>query len=73
MAKRISHTHGESIKHFNCKTKLGNDLHFLYNPENDLIVIDLVHESGLGGSEIVREVLNEKSLLKHMDKESTNG
>lgn len=46
------------------KTKGGNTLSFFYNPDNDLLVVDLVAKSERGGNEIVRMTLDEKKLLK---------
>ncbi len=45
-------------------TKGGNTLVLFYNPENNLLVVDLVAKSERGGNEIVRMTLNEKKLLK---------
>ena len=48
-------------------TKAGNTLSVFYNPDNDLLVVDLVHKNERGGNEIIRMTLNEKSLLKGFD------
>lgn len=55
-----------SIQRFNCTTKAGNTLAFFYNPENDLVCIDLVHKNEEGGNEVLRKTLDEKSLLRHV-------
>jgi hypothetical protein len=47
------------------KTKKGNTLQVFYNPENDLLVVDLIHKSENGGNEVVRKKLDENSLLAH--------
>jgi hypothetical protein len=52
------------IKQFTCRTREGNTLVFFYNPENDLIVIDLVDKSENGGNEIYRRMINESELLE---------
>lgn len=53
----------EKIARFNVTTKAGNTLSFFYNPENNLVVLDLVHKSECGGNEIFRQTLDEKKLL----------
>jgi hypothetical protein len=45
--------------------RLGNSLELFYNPENNLLVVDLIHKSETCGNELVRITLNEKKLLKH--------
>lgn len=47
------------------KTKKGNTLQVFYNPDNDLLVVDIIHKSENGGNELVRKTLDEKSLLAH--------
>lgn len=47
-------------------TKAGNTLQFFYNPENDLVVIDLIDSEEEGGNEIFRRTLDEKKLLNHV-------
>jgi hypothetical protein len=49
-------------------TRGGNTLSIFYNPENDLLVVDLMHKNERGGNEIVRTTLNEEKLLKGIDK-----
>ena len=44
-------------------TRGGNTLSVFYNPENDLLVVDLVHKDESHGNEIVRMTLNEEKLL----------
>jgi hypothetical protein len=43
----------------------GNILQFFYNPENSLLVVDIVAANERGGNEIIRQTLDEKKLLKH--------
>lgn len=47
-------------------TKNGNCLQVFYNPDNDLLVVDLIAKNK-GGNEIIRTTLNESELLKHID------
>lgn len=54
------------ITRFNVTTKGGNTLQFSYNPENSLVVLDLIHKSQRGGVEFVRQTINEKKMLKHV-------
>jgi hypothetical protein len=53
----------DKIKNFTCETAQGNTLSFFYNPQNNLLVIDLVNKKETGGNEIVRMTLDEKKLL----------
>jgi hypothetical protein len=46
-------------------TKAGNTLQFFYNPENDLVVVDLIAKTETGGTEILRKTLDEGKLLGH--------
>lgn len=46
-------------------TKNGNTLQFFYNPNNNLVVVDLVDKNERGGNEILRQTLDEKKLLAH--------
>jgi hypothetical protein len=46
-------------------TAQGNTLSFFYNPENNLLVVDLVHKNEKGGNEVVRMTLDEKKMLAH--------
>jgi len=55
----------DDIKRFNVTTKAGNTLSFFYNPENDLVVVDLTHKNERGGNEILRQTLDEKKLVGH--------
>ena len=54
------------IQRFSCTTKAGSTLAFFYNPENDLVVIDLIHKNDEGGNEVLRKTLDERSLLAHV-------
>jgi len=49
-------------------TRGGNTLSVFYNPDNDLLVIDLVHKNERGGNELVRKTLDEKALLKGINR-----
>jgi len=60
----------DNIKRFNVTTKAENTLSFFYNPDNDLLVVDLVHKKGDGGNEILRMTLDEKALLTHCRRKS---
>ena len=46
-------------------TKAGNTLQFFYNPDNDLVVVDLIHKDEMVGNELFRKTLNEEDLLTH--------
>jgi hypothetical protein len=46
-------------------TRGGNTLQIFYNPENDLLVVDL-QDNDAGGNEIVRKTLDEEKLLEHL-------
>ena len=50
---------------FTIKTKGGNTLQFFYNPDNNLVVVDIVAANEMGGNEILRQILDEKRLLAH--------
>jgi hypothetical protein len=50
-------------------TKAGNTLEFFYNPDNDLVVIDLISNKETGGKELLRVTLDEKAMLKHCPNE----
>jgi hypothetical protein len=52
------------IKRFQCETAAGNQISFFYNPENNLVVVDVSNETG--GNEICRKTLDEKVLLAHL-------
>jgi len=53
----------KNIKITEVKTKKGNTLSFFYNPDNDLIVLDLIRADETGGNEIFRMELREEKLL----------
>ena len=53
----------QNIKYLYITTKAGNTLQVFYNPDNDLLVIDLIRKDEKGGNEIVRMTLDEKKLL----------
>ncbi len=57
------------IQQTTIKTKEGNYLEFFYNPENNLLVVDLIHKNEQDGNEIVRMTLDEKRLLRHANRE----
>lgn len=54
-----------AITRLNITTKQGNTLGVFYNPQNNLLVVDVVHQNEKGGNEIVRQTLNEGKLLSH--------
>jgi hypothetical protein len=56
------------IEHRYVETKNGNTLILFYNPDNDLVVLDLVDKEENGGHELLRRTINEKNLLKHASK-----
>lgn len=58
----------DNIVRFNTPTSGGNTLQFFYNPENNLVVIDLVYKNESVGNELFRQTLNEGVLLKHCHK-----
>lgn len=47
-------------------TPNGNTLAFFYNPNNNLLVVDVVSADESGGYELVRRTINEKPLLAHL-------
>ncbi len=53
------------IQRHHMTTKNGNTHSFFYNPENDLLCVDLIAANEKGGNELVRQTLDEKHLLKH--------
>ena len=53
----------DNIKRFQVTTKAGNFLSFFYNPDNDLVVVDLTHKNERGGNELFRKTLDEKKLV----------
>src|SRR5512136_1475597 len=55
----------DNIQRHSITTKAGNTLSVFYNPENNLLVVDLIHKNELGGNELVRITLDEKRMLKH--------
>jgi hypothetical protein len=46
-------------------TKDGNTLELFYNPENNLVVLDLISKNEQGGNALLRKTLDESALLKH--------
>lgn len=48
------------------KTKSGHTVQVFFNSETNLLVVDIVHKNEKGGNEVVRRVLNERALLKHV-------
>lgn len=55
-------------KYFYATTKKGNVLQFFYNPDNNLLCVDLIHKNEKCGNEIVRMTLDERKLLAHHTK-----
>jgi len=45
--------------------KSGNFLELFYNPERNLVVLDLIAANGNGGNELLRQTLDETKLLEH--------
>lgn len=56
-----------TVERFTVTTKNGNTLGFFYNPENNLVVIDLIHKNERGGFELFRKTLDENKLLAHVE------
>lgn len=56
----------EGIQRVVIKTRWGNTLEVFYNPESNLLVVDLVAGGQHGGNELVRQTLNERALLAHV-------
>jgi hypothetical protein len=56
----------KEITRLNVPTNGGNTLQFFYNPENSLVVVDIVAKNEQGGNELLRQTLNEKKLLDHV-------
>lgn len=54
------------ISTINLTTKNGNTLSLFFNAHTNTLVVDLVSANELGGSEIVRMVLDEDKLLSHL-------
>jgi len=54
------------IEQHRITTKEGNYLSIFYNPNNDLLVVDLIDKAEEGGNELVRRTLNETKLLEHV-------
>jgi hypothetical protein len=55
----------DNIQRHSMTTKAGHTLSFFYNPDNNLVVVDLIHKNGKGGNELLRKTLDEKKLLAH--------
>lgn len=55
----------DNIRRHCMKTKMGHTLSFFYNPDNDLLVVDLIHRNEKGGNELVRMTLDENLMLAH--------
>jgi hypothetical protein len=55
----------KEITRLNVTTKAGDTLQLFYNPENSLVVVDLVAANEKGGNELLRKTLTEKKLLAH--------
>ncbi len=53
------------IKRFTMETAKGNTLQFFYNPDNNLVVVDLIAVNEQGGIELLRKTLNEDRLFAH--------
>jgi hypothetical protein len=57
----------QEIQRFAIETANGNTLQFFYNPENNLLVVDLVHANEEGGNELYRKTLDEPAMLAHCE------
>ena len=55
----------EQPQRISIPTKNGNTISVFYNPENNLLVVDLVDKNDKGGIELLRKTLEEKRLLNH--------
>jgi hypothetical protein len=53
----------DNIVRINVVTRQGNTLQLFYNPDNDLVVLDLVRKDNKGGNELLRRTLDEKKML----------
>jgi len=53
------------IQRFRAETKTGHTVSFFFNPENNLVVVDLIHKNELGGVELLRTTLDTKRMLSH--------
>ena len=61
------------ITRHSIETKGGNTLQIFYNPDNNLVVVDLIAANEKGGNELLRKTLDEKTLLKHTKKNGLFG
>jgi hypothetical protein len=58
----------DGIHRYSCETPEGHALQFFYNPENALVIVDLIHKNKKGGNELLRKTLEAsvlRVLLKH--------
>lgn len=55
------------IERVQITTKAGNSIDVFYNPDTNLLVVDLCDKSGKGGNEITRRTLDETKLLEHVN------
>jgi hypothetical protein len=56
-----------NMKTLNIETKNGNTIQLFYNPDNNLLVVDIIAKNEKGGNEILRTTLNESELLAHAE------
>ena len=54
------------IQRLDLTTKNGNTIQVFYNPDNNLLVVDLLAANDMGGNELLRKTLNEKEMLAHL-------
>lgn len=47
-------------------TSGGNEILVFYNPDNNLICVDLIAYDAQGGNEILRQYIDESELLGHL-------
>ena len=59
------------IQEFRAETNEGHTVNFFFNPENQLIVVDLIHKNELGGHELMRRKIDQKTMLAHCRKPRT--
>ncbi|MGD0768114.1 MAG: hypothetical protein ABSB42_07965 [Tepidisphaeraceae bacterium] len=55
----------KQIERVTIQTAGGNTLELFYNPENNLLVVDLIAANECGGNEVVRMKLDETRMLSH--------
>ena len=56
----------DEIHRHTITTKRGNTIQFFYNPDNNLVVVDLIASDESGGLELLRKTVDENKCLKHL-------